>query len=78
MNAIYNDSILEELRKMTEKEKMNECELLNVGIKIKQRVWDTTNSSTSLQNAYRYVVHLQNGLINKKRISIKKKYRTSL
>ncbi len=73
MDAIYNDSILNELKEATERKGLCEKELLNIAIKIKQKVYETVNDDINPFSGYRYIVHLKAELMYRKKGSLKKK-----
>ncbi|MDL2241751.1 hypothetical protein LJC54_02385 [Parabacteroides sp. OttesenSCG-928-J18] len=75
MKTILNDSILEELRKVTEKDTLCKSELWSINVNLKQKISEVVNNEVEMLGNYRYCIHLQNELIYKKKVDLKKKER---
>lgn len=77
MEAIYNDSDLRDLREMIDEQELCKKRLFNIGRNMKRKVFKMIDNATNLLENYRYVSHLQNELIEDKKINDKKKCCTS-
>jgi|GEM_PF-4125049 len=78
MKTILNDSILEELRKVTEKDTLCKNELWSINVKLKQKISELVNDDSEILSNYRHCIHLQNELIYKKKVNLKKKERLAI
>jgi len=75
METILKNSILDELREVTEKGISCKHELWNLSVKLKLKISGFVNNDSEMLDNYRFCIHLQNELIYKKKKNLKKKRR---